>query len=268
MGKVPRSILITGASKGLGAALAMACAAEDIRLILTARSTVALEAVKRHCELAGAQVSCLPLDLADEDSVEQALAFVEADGLPDLVICNAGVFSGRRSNGLLESRKEQREQLAVNLTGTIHFTDCLAQAMKERRRGHLVLVSSLAAIQPQPDSPVYSASKAGLAAWGRALGEDLAAHGVKVSVVYPGHIESQQTAAQMGALPGIIPASKAASLILRGVARGRERIIFPRHLFWLILVSNALPGWFRRWVNRPFRYHVASPKSPSREEDG
>ena len=129
--------------------------------------------------------------------------------------------------------------------------------MKDRGSGHLVLISSLAAIQPQPDSPAYSASKAGLAFWGRAMAEDLADHGVQISIVYPGHIESQQTAIQVGALPGLMSAPRAAEIIRKGIGKKRTQIFFPQHLYWLIRISNLLPGWLRRRLNRPFRYHVA-----------
>ncbi|WP_321336113.1 SDR family NAD(P)-dependent oxidoreductase [uncultured Cohaesibacter sp.] len=253
----PRSILITGASRGLGASLAHAYAAAGVDLILTARSVQALKRVCADCQKAGAKVQCLPLDLAEEASIDDILEQLEAIGLPDLLIANAGVYSGRQANGLLEPRAEQDQQLRVNLTGTIQFLDRCAQRMKDRGSGHLVLISSLAAIQPQPDSPAYSASKAGLAFWGRAMAEDLADHGVQISIVYPGHIESQQTAIQVGALPGLMSAPRAAEIIRKGIGKKRTQIFFPQHLYWLIRISNLLPGWLRRRLNRPFRYHVA-----------
>nr|WP_321980757.1 SDR family NAD(P)-dependent oxidoreductase [uncultured Cohaesibacter sp.] len=258
----PRSILITGASRGLGAALARAYAAAGVDLILTARSLEALASICAECQASGAKVRCLPLDLTSEASIDDALAEIDLIGLPDLLIANAGVYSGRQENGLLEPRDTQNQQLSVNLTGTIQFLDQCAQGMKDRGSGHLALISSLAAIQPQPDSPVYSASKAGLAFWGRSMAEDLADHGVQISIVYPGHIESQQTEMQVGALPGLMPAPRAAEIIRKGIDKKRARIIFPRHLYWLILVSNLLPGWLRRRFNRPFRYHVARDDRP------
>nr|WP_321461237.1 SDR family NAD(P)-dependent oxidoreductase [uncultured Cohaesibacter sp.] len=259
---MPRSIMITGASRGLGASLARAYAGEGVRLILTARRIEALTETCRQCEAAGAQVLPLALDLGMDESIDDILAHLVGSDLPDLLIANAGVFSGRRANGQLEASSEQARQLRINLTGTIGLLDTIAQRMKERRSGHLALISSLAAIQPQPDSPAYAASKAGLALWGRSIGEDLSLHGVAVSIIYPGHIESDQTAIHVGQLPGLLPADKAAAIIHKGIGKRRERIIFPRHLYWLILVSNLLPGRLRRWVNRPFRYHVSHEETP------
>ena len=249
--------MITGASRGLGASLARAYAGKGVSLLLTARHVESLRDICATCEAAGAEVICLPLDLSHESSIQSAQDAIAEIGLPDLLIANAGIFSGRQENGLLEPSDEQARQLQVNLMGTIRFLDELAQQMKERNSGHLVLISSLAAIQPQPDSPAYSASKAGLAFWGRSMAEDLADHGVRLSVVYPGHIESQQTELQVGATPGILPADRAAQIIHAGIRKKRSRIVFPQHLYWLILISNLLPGWLRRRVNRPFRYHVA-----------
>ncbi|WP_319496816.1 SDR family NAD(P)-dependent oxidoreductase [uncultured Cohaesibacter sp.] len=251
-----RTILITGASRGLGAALAKAYAAPNVRLFLTARRAEALRDVANNCREKGAEVLCFELDLLSEASIDGLLAAVERAGWPDMAFANAGVYSGRRHNGNLEPWPEQYQQLVVNLVGTIRLMDALASQMKRRGSGHLLLVSSLAALQPQPDSPAYSASKAGIAVWSRAMAEDLASFGVKVGVIYPGHIESEQTAIHVGALPGILPAEKAAKLIQKQVARGKHRIIFPRHIHWLIIASNLLPGWLRRRANRPFRYHV------------
>nr|WP_321455502.1 SDR family NAD(P)-dependent oxidoreductase [uncultured Cohaesibacter sp.] len=261
---VRRCILISGASRGLGAALAQVYASPDTELILTARSMSSLDEIKRSCERAGSLVHCLVLDLQSRESIDLALSAICTIGLPDLIISNAGVYSGRKADGNLESWVEQQQQLTINLTQTIYFIGYLANLMKRRQSGHLVLISSLAAIQPQPDSPAYSASKAGLAAWGRALGEDLADFGVKMSVVYPGHIMSQQTAIHKGALPGIMTPQRAAQIISRRIGK-RERVIFPRYLYWLICLSNSLPSWLRRRVNKPFRYHIDNSSEGDKE---
>ncbi|WP_319532437.1 SDR family NAD(P)-dependent oxidoreductase [uncultured Cohaesibacter sp.] len=263
-----RTILITGASRGLGAALARAYAQPDVHLILTARTLTALEGVSGDCGAKGAVVSPLVLDLVRPESIEQMLEALASLDLPDLVISNAGVFSGRHETGELEDVAEQAFQLDVNLGGTIRLVDPLIRRMQARRSGHVVLISSLAALQPQPDSPAYSASKAGIATWGLAIRDDLADHNVRISVVYPGHVESDQTAVHVGALPGIISADKAAAIICKGIARNRDRIIFPQHLRFLIGISNLLPGWLRRWSNRPFRYRVRREGTSSHSGDG
>ena len=263
-----RTILITGASRGLGAALARAYAAPDVHLILTARTLKALDIVCADCVAKGATVTPLILDLVRLESLKQMLEALALLDLPDLVIANAGVFSGRHETGELEDVSEQTFQLEVNLSGTIRLVDPLIRRMQQRRSGHVVLISSLAALQPQPDSPAYSASKAGIATWGLAIRDDLADHNVRISVVYPGHVVSDQTAVHVGALPGIISADKAAAIICKGIARNRERIIFPQHLRVLIALSNLLPGWLRRWSNRPFRYRVKHEDRISDPGDG
>ncbi len=256
MSSKPKVILITGASRGLGQALAIAYAGPSTHLILTARTLDALIPTQSKCEDLGAQITRLELDQNQPNKCDQFLHALQSLPQIDLFIANAGLFSGTSSNGQLEAISEQRKVLATNLTGTIHLTDGIAKRMKAAGRGQIALISSLAALQPQADSAAYSASKAGLAAYGLALGDFLAADNIPVSVIYPGHVETDQTAIHQGALPGLISADKAATIIQSGLASKKPRILFPRHIYWLICLSNLLPRWLQRRVNAPFRYSV------------
>lgn len=258
----PKVILITGASRGLGRALALAYAGPDCHLILTARSVEALISTETLCAQKGARITPMMLDLASPGSIEEFLTHLTRLDLPDLFLANAGLYSGTGPDGQLEPVEQQRSVLEANLVGTIQLTDAIARQMVEIRRGQIGLVSSLAALQPQTDSPTYSASKAGLSAYGMALGDFLAAREVDLSVIYPGHIETDQTAVHQGALPGLISADKAAQIIRTGLDRRRSRIIFPRSIHWLILASNLLPRWLQRRINAPFRYHVETNLAP------
>ena len=101
----PRSILITGASRGLGASLARAYAAAGVDLTLTARSLEALASICADCQTSGAKVRGLPLDLTCEASIDAALEEIEQIGLPDLLIANAGVYSGRQGKRHARAKK-------------------------------------------------------------------------------------------------------------------------------------------------------------------
>jgi short-subunit dehydrogenase len=125
-----------------------------------------------------------------------------------------------------------------------------------RRRCHIVLIVSLAALYPQADAPIYTASKAGLAAYGEAMRELLADDGIRVSLVFPGHIATDQTERQIGRLPLMLSAVAAARLIKADLDRGRDAIVFPRRLYWMIRAGNLLPARLRYPTNRPFRFHV------------
>lgn len=256
----PRTILITGASRGLGAALADLYARRGNTLHLTARSLEALASIKRQLESQGVKAHCHVLELADESAIRSLINQIEQSQSLDLVIANAGIFSGHASDGQMETAEQQDRQIQVNLMGAMSIATHAARYMQKRGSGHIALISSLAALQPQPDSPAYTASKAGLSAYGDALRDYLAEDGVKITTILPGHIESDQTAIHQGALPGLLSAEKAATIIAKGLDRGKARIMFPRHLYWLILLNRLLPAPIRRWANKPFRYSVKRPE--------
>ncbi|TLP42392.1 SDR family NAD(P)-dependent oxidoreductase [Cohaesibacter sp. CAU 1516] len=257
------AILITGASRGLGAALAKRYASPGRHLILTARSIESLSDIAAFCRSKRADVTVLALDLVDPDNVE---AFQQARrALPltgaglSLVIANAGIFDGRSSAKNLETVDGQVRQINVNLTANIALLTPIAEEMKQQGHGHLAVVSSLAARQPQPDSPAYSASKAGLSAWAQAMGDDLIDAGLYVTDIQPGHIQTAQTDGHRGALPGLVTADKAAEIIQRGLARKKRRISFPLSIALLVWLGNLLPTPLRRLALKPYRYTIAQP---------
>nr|WP_321442485.1 SDR family NAD(P)-dependent oxidoreductase [uncultured Cohaesibacter sp.] len=264
------AILITGASRGLGVALAKRYAAPGMHLILTARTINALSDVAAICHQMGAQVTPMALDLADPENVEafhtaRAALDLDPEGL-SLVIANAGIFSGRSQAGILEPVDSQIDQININLTANIALLTPIAEEMKRTGRGHIAVVSSLAAQQPQPDSPAYSASKAGLSAWAKAIADDLIEEGVLVTNIMPGHIRTDQTDGHQGQLPGLLTPEQAADIIYRGLERRKRQIVFPRSIDWLIWLSDLLPDPLRRLALKPYRYTVRpTPSGPNGE---
>jgi len=252
----PRTIVITGASRGLGAALAREYARPGCLLGLTAQRSDLLGEVARECEVLDARVHHALVDAADLEGTREFLQAVDREQAIDLVIVNAGRFSGNRAQGVSEPLGSMLDQIRSNLQGAIVTAECAIEIMKPRQRGHIVLILSLAALFPLADAPAYSASKAGLAAYGSAMRELLAPHGIRVSLVYPGHIATQQTMQHVGKLPLLMTSQRAARIIKSGLERGRDTIHFPRLLRWLIQASALLPEQLRHRVNRPFRFHV------------
>ena len=256
-----KSIVITGASRGLGAALAAAYAEPGRVLGLTAFNAPSLADVARACEGQGATVRHAWVDAASAQDMRAFLRTIDSERPLDLVIVNAGRFSGNPTAGTLQPLQEGLDLLRSNLVGAISTVQAAVEVMRPRRRGHIVLIVSLAAFYPQADAPVYSASKAGLASYGEAMRELLADDGIRVSLVFPGHIATDQTRRQIGRLPLILSASEAARIIKAGLDRGRDTIIFPRRLYWMIRAGNLLPARLRYWTNRPFRFHVRPEKN-------
>lgn len=195
-------------------------------------------------------------DAVDARAVEAWIAEIEAGAPLDLLIVNAGVFGGRRKRDVLEPAGEAAATLAINLAGAIAVAEAAARRMIARRRGHIALIASLAAWHPLADAPAYSASKAGLLAWGEAMREALAPYGVRLSIVLPGHIATDQTAHQRGALPLIMRPEDAARRIKAGLDGGRTLIAFPRRLALLIKLGRLVPWRLRAWIGRGHRFHV------------
>jgi short-subunit dehydrogenase len=251
-----RSIAITGASRGLGAALARSMAGNAVRLHLAARSAADLEAVATDCRAAGSRVGIGVLDVCDQAAVSAWLAAAASEGPLDLVIVNAGIFDGRPASGM-EPTGRALEQLATNLTGGVITAAQALPHMARSGRGRIAFVLSLAAIEPLPDAPAYSASKAGLAAYAEALRGLLAAERIDVTRIFPGHILTAQTVHHVGRLPLAITAESAAERIVAGLARGADEIVFPRRLALLIRLGRLLPWRWRLALAAPFRFHIA-----------
>lgn len=252
----PRRIAITGASAGLGAALAQALAAPGVRLHLCARGAERLDTVAAACRVKGADVASATVDLQDPRAGPAWIGQIEAEGPLDMLILNAGTFAGRPEATAMEPLAGVVGMVATNLTAPVLCATRAAPAMRARGRGQIVLISSLAGRSPLPDAPTYSATKAGLSAFGKALADDLAGTGVSVHVVEPGHIHTHQTEQQRGSLPLAVSAQTAAARILAAVARGRGRIAFPWPADLYVRLTDALPRRLRLLIGRNQRFTV------------
>lgn len=244
----PRSIVITGAGRGIGAALAREYAAPGATLLLIGRDASRLDAVATECRAKGAAVETAAVDVTEAEPLGGAiLAFDRAHPI-DLLVANAGVSGGLGPGRKAESFATAQRQLRINLEGAVATATPLIEPMRARRRGRIALMSSLAALQPIGDTPAYSASKAGVIAWGEALGDFLAPSGVGVSVICPGFVTSDMSARYGGPKPFEMSAEEAAALIRRRLARGDELIAFPWQVVAAIRLGRMLPRALRRMV--------------------
>ncbi len=249
-------VVITGASRGLGRALAMAYAEPGVLLGLTARDSAALEEVASGCRRRGAEVVTCIADVARPDALSTWLRGLNARRPIALLIANAGRFDGRRIGADRETLDDALGVLRVNLEGVVRTIDAALPLMMSRRGGRVAVISSLAAIYPLADAPAYSASKAGVAAYCESLRALVAPHGIHVSVVYPGHIATRQTEVQEGCLHVVMTPEVAARRIKRGLARRRSRIWLPTPLALLSRIGGALPPKLRELTAGAFRFRV------------
>ncbi len=235
----PKSILITGASSGIGEALARAYAGADETLALTGRDSGRLEAVAEACRSAGAAVRPALVDVTDAQAMDGFVRTCHGERPLDLVIANAGISAGTGGGG--EDAEQTRAILAVNLDGVVNSALPAAACMTARGRGQIAIMSSLAAFRGFPGAPAYCASKAAVRVWGEALRGQLAPAGVGVSVICPGFVKSRMTAVNDFPMPFLMDADKAAAIIRRGLARNKARIAFPWPLALVNWALAALP---------------------------
>jgi short-subunit dehydrogenase len=239
--KDPGSILITGASGGIGAALARAYARPGVTLALTARSAERLAAVAVACRSAGAEVESATLDITDAAAVAAWVAGAEQRRPIDLAIANAGITGGLPGDGSGESLADVHRLMGINFGGVCNTLHPLIPAMRRRRRGQLALMSSLAAFRGLPYSPAYCASKAALRAYGEALGTWLRPEGVEVSVVFPGFVDTPLAGHVTGPKPLQTTPERAAGIIRRRLGQGRPVIAFPFLLYAGVRILATLP---------------------------
>ncbi|WP_295137733.1 SDR family NAD(P)-dependent oxidoreductase [uncultured Reyranella sp.] len=251
-----RSIVITGASSGIGAALARALSAPGRTLALLGRDTGRLEAVAAACRAKGAICRIASVDVSDTEALRAVLVEGGRETAIDLLIANAGILDGRSADETVERGSVARRVLETNLLATLDVVHLVLPAMQRNRRGSIVLVASLAALVPLPDAPAYSASKAGLLSYGLALRDAVAAEGIRVVVACPGFVATAMAGRHLGPRPGEISADDAAARILTGLRRNRAMIGFPFVPFWLSRLSLLVPEAIRRRGMKDTRFHV------------
>lgn len=238
----PHSLVVTGASSGIGEALALEYAGPGVALALTGRDGARLEAVAALCRGRGATVTAAVLDVTDRAAMADWLAAVDAAAPVDLVVANAGISAGTGEG--TETAEQARRIMAVNWDGVLNTLHPLLPAMRARRRGQIALMASLAGFRGLPGAPAYCASKAAVRIYGESLRGELAAEGIGVTVICPGFVKSRMTAVNRFPMPFLMETEDAARTIRRGLARNRPRIAFPWPMaaaVWLLALLP--PGW-------------------------
>ena len=238
----PSSILISGATGGLGEEIAVQYAralGAGVSLALTGRNAEALERIASACRELGARVRTLRADVLSRPELAAFVAEVDATAPLDLVIANAGVTE--RTAGIIEGDIEggSRACFAVNVDGVFNTVFPALPRMRERRRGQIAVISSIASYNAFSAFDGYSASKGAIRMWAESLRHKLFREGVLVSCVCPGYIAGAMTKAFGGKLNlvGMVSQAHAAECVIAGLARDESLIAFPASTF---LLSSSL----------------------------
>lgn len=234
---MPLRVFITGASSGLGAALARYYAAQSAILGLAARRKDKLDAMRAGL----ANVTVYALDVCDSTAMRAAAAdFIARTGVPDIVIAAAGISVGTLT--------EYPDDLAVfqavmntNVLGTVTTFQPFIQPMRATQRGTLVGIGSVAGIRGLPGGSAYSASKAALITYMESLRVELAGTGVRATTINPGYIATPMTAVNPYRMPFIMSADRAATKIARVISQRRTYATIPWQMAITAKLLRALP---------------------------
>jgi short-subunit dehydrogenase len=238
-----RTVLITGASSGIGRALAKLLAAKGSRVGVTARRADLLDDLVREARTAGGTIEAAVADVADRAAITAGIHQLEEKlGPTDLLIANAGV--GLPSGAGPDHVAAVERMMRVNLLGVVYAFDAVTAGMLARKSGHLVAVSSMAAYKGLPGSAGYCASKAAVNAYCEGLRIELRPRGVAVTCVCPGFIDTPMTVNNPRPMPFLMTPDEAARRIVSALRRKPAVFNFPLPMRGLMWLSKWVPDWY------------------------
>ena len=236
-----QKVFITGASSGIGEALAVYYAVQGAKLGLVARRADFLEALNQRL---GGQHACYALDVSDDAALHTAAGdFLALFGAPDIIIANAGVSAGTLTE-FEEDLSVFRRVMDTNVFGMAATFAPFIPAMKaaggERR---LVGIASVAGIRGLPGAEAYSASKAAAITYLESLRLEMRPYGIKVVTIAPGYIETPMTAVNPYKMPFLLPAEKAAERFAQAIKSGTTYTVIPWQMGVVAKILRLLPNW-------------------------
>ncbi|MDB5811080.1 MAG: Short-chain dehydrogenase/reductase [Betaproteobacteria bacterium] len=245
-----RRVIITGASSGIGTALAREYARGDVVLGLIARRKDALEQLKAQLKV---PCEIYPADVRDSAAMRAAAEmFISRHGCPDIVIANAGVSTGTLTE-MPEDLAAFQDVLDINVIGMVNTFQPFIAAMRAARHGTLVGIASVAGYRGLPGAAAYSASKAAAISYLESLRVELRASGVKAVTICPGYIATPMTAQNPYPMPFMLSADAAATIMINLIDRGRTYAVMPWQMAIVARVLRVLPNFIydRLFGNAP-----------------
>lgn len=243
MGWSSKVVLITGASSGIGEALALELAERGAILGLVARREDMLRDLAARCEAAGGKARFFAADVTDAEAMQRAAAALRDEfGHIDILIANAGI--GGNNAETRDLRPEAvKKVIDINLLGAANAVYAVLPQMLERGSGHLVAISSLAGFRGLPKSAAYSASKAGMTAFFESVRLDVQHLGVDVTIIQPGFVRTPLTSGRANKMPYLMELEDAIPHFIRAIEKRKKFAAFPWQLATLVRAGRIFPAW-------------------------
>lgn len=252
--------MITGATRGLGKALALSDAKPGHHLVLIGRNLEALKEVSSQCESKGATTQCHKLDIRDHNALIK-LILDEDDRAPiDIFIANAGVSGGNQKDQISEPVEAIATLVSVNFTAAILGIGALVNRFKARNSGHFVVIGSVMGEFAFPHSPTYCATKAGMKHYTESLRRWLYKTNIKVTYVYLGYVDTDMSRGLKTAKPLLVSAEHAAKKIWTGISLKSDTIWIPKPYWLFIKGLQLLPNWLINPIMKHTLIDVPLPK--------
>lgn len=238
----PKSILITGGSSGLGAAMALYYAAPDVTLFLSGRNATRLKEIADLCRAKEANVVTALVDVTNKDTMENWIIQSDEDKPLDLVIANAGISGGTAGRLDGEPIDEARKIFDVNVTGVFNTVEPALKIFKDvHQEKQIAIVSSLAGFRGWPSAPAYSASKGAVRFYGEALRGALSKTNIQINVICPGFVKTRLTDKNDFPMPFLMTDDRAAKIMAEGLAKNKGRICFPLPMHFMSWFIGIMP---------------------------
>jgi len=249
-----RTVFLTGASSGIGEALAVALAKRGATLGLVARRRELLEKLRKECEKAGGTARVFACDVTDEDAVLAAAEdFVHEFEHIDLLIANAGIGGNNAETRALQPLAVKKV-IDINLMGAVNSVHAVLPRMLKRGSGHIVAISSLAGFRGLPRSAAYSASKAGMTAFFESVRLDVKHQGVDVTIIQPGFIKTPLTSGREAKMPFLMELEDAVPMFIKAIKKKKRFAAFPWQLATVVRAGKFMPAWLYDRIAGKARY--------------
>ena len=234
---------MTGASSGIGEALALEIAKRGAAIGLLARRGDLLRQLAEKCEKQGGKARSFAIDVTDAKAVSDAADDLRNEfGKIDILIANAGIGGNNQETRNLNA-EAVAEVINTNLIGAVNTVSAVLPQMLEQKNGHLVAISSLAAFRGLPKSAAYCASKAGMTAFFESIRLDVKAKGIDVTIIHPGFIKTPLTSGRKNKMPFIMELEDSIPHFIQAIEKRKKYAAFPWQMATFAKAGRFFPVW-------------------------